>query len=99
MSRTAFLASLTVGALVHLVVSDDLRADAWIDSVSAHRIVVRSDGKTTVLDGSGYRAKSLVVRIEPALADGAPSSAAVWNAARAEVVATNRAALLARLAA
>lgn len=96
MTRTAFLASLVPGTMVHLVLSDDLRSDVVVVDRSARRIVVRGDGRDTVLDGYGYRGKSLVCRIEPALVGGAPGSAVVWNAAYAELSAAYTARLAAR---
>ena len=94
MSRTAFLASLTVGSLVHLVVSDDCRADAVVFRVTARGFVVVVDGAPVKLDAYGYRGASLVCRIEPAC-----RPAAEWNEMHALLADENRAALLARLAA
>lgn len=98
MTRTAFLASLVPGTMVHLVLSDDRRADVVVVFATARRIVVRGDGQDTMLDGHGYRGRSLVCRIEPAIVGGVPGNAAVWNAARAELSAAYTARLTARAA-
>lgn len=95
--RAAFLSTLTVGSVVHLVLTDDRREDAVVTAITpTGRItILTGDFREYKLDSYGYTPKSLVSRIEPA--NGTP--AAEWNADYAARAEAARLARVARIAA